>query len=45
MKQAGRTFGQWLEDVEARLRRVERFMYAMGGGFAVLEFLRACHVG
>lgn len=39
---AGKTIGEWLRDLEARMRRLERAFYAVGGGIAVLEFLRAC---
>ena len=42
---AGRSVREWLRDIEQRLRRVEKFMYALGGAVALLEFLRACTKG
>lgn len=38
-----KTVGEWLRDIEARVRRLEHFMWMFAGGVALLQFVRACH--
>jgi hypothetical protein len=42
VEQPERTVGEWLRDLEARMRKLEYTVWAFGGAVAVLQLLRAC---
>lgn len=38
-----RTVGEWLRDIEARVRRLEYAQWVLVGVVATIQFLRACN--